>query len=92
MPSTRPINKLHNVEIICPEIANYIINCYTLPARLFITGGKELLSTQGDPVAMGMYAIGLMPMLTMLTINVKDLIKIAFADDLTGMGQILQML
>ena len=60
---------LHNVEIICPEIVNYIINCYTLPARLFITGGKELLlkeeTTQGNPVAMGMYAIGLMPMLTM---------------------------
>ena len=32
---------LHNVEIIFPETANYIINCYTLPARLFITGGKE---------------------------------------------------
>ena len=54
---------LHNVEIICPDIANYIINCYTIPPRLFITGVKELLlkegTTQGDPVAMGMYAIGL---------------------------------
>ena len=38
---------LHNVEIISPEIANYIINCYTLPARLFITDRKDLLSKEG---------------------------------------------
>ena len=37
---------------------------------------------------MGMYAIGLMPMLTMLLQNVKDVIQVAFADDLTGIGQI----
>ena len=37
---------------------------------------------------MGMYAIGLMPMLTMLMQNVKDVIQVAFADDLTGIGQI----
>ena len=77
---------LHNVEIVCPEVANYIINCYTLPARLFITGGKELLSkkctSQGDPVAMGMYVIGLMPILTMLMQNVNDLIQVAIAYDL----------
>ena len=36
---------------------------------------------------MGMYAIGLMPILTMLMQIVKDLIKVAFADDLTGIGQ-----
>ena len=59
---------LHNVKILCPEIATYISNCYIKPARLFITGGGELSSkegtTQGDPIAMGMYALGLMSLLT----------------------------
>ena len=44
---------LQNIRIICPTIAQYVTNCYRIPARLFIIGGKELLSregtTQGDP-------------------------------------------
>ena len=52
---------LHNVEIIFPGIENYIINCYTLPARTAGTGTAG--TAQGDQVAMGMYATGLMPML-----------------------------
>ena len=62
---------LHNIKIICPQIATYVTNCYNKPARLFITGGKEIQSTegttQGDPIAMGMYALGLMPLLTSIT-------------------------
>ena len=51
---------LHNIKVICPEISTYVTNCYETPARLFVSGGKEIQSsegtTQGDPVAMGMYA------------------------------------
>ncbi|CAM1327173.1 Uncharacterised protein r2_g3614 [Pycnogonum litorale] len=40
---------LHNISIIC---GIYVKNCYMAPARLFIIGGKEILSqegiTQGD--------------------------------------------
>ena len=43
---------LHNISIICPEIATYVTNCYQKPARLFVIGGIELSSeegtTQGD--------------------------------------------
>ena len=56
---------LHNIKIIYPIMACYVINCYRVHARLFIIGGKELKSregtTQGDPLGMAVYAIGLIP-------------------------------
>ena len=81
------------MKILCPEIATYISNCYIKPARLFIAGGGELSSkegtTQGDPIAMGMYALGFMPLLTSgITSETNKLVQIAFADDLTGVGTI----
>ena len=59
-------------------------------SRLFITGGKEISSnkgtTQGDPIAIGMYALGLMPLLiSIISNNAGNLIHVAFADDLTGL-------
>ena len=43
------------------------------PSRLFITGGKEISSndgtTQGDPIAMGMYAQGVMSLLSLIISN-----------------------
>ena len=87
---------LHNIKIICPQIATYVTNCYNKPARLFITGGKEIQSTegttQGDPIAMGMYALGLMPLLTSITTpETNNLVQIAFADDLTGVGTLNEL-
>ena len=63
---------LHKVRVICPIIAIYAINTYRAPARLFIIGGKELKSsegtTQGDPLAMSLYAISLQPLITLLSV------------------------
>ena len=85
---------LHNIEIICPEIANYVFNCYCKPSILFVTGGKKIESqkgtTQGDPIVMGMYALGLMPLLATAvhTMTNAEITQIAFADDVTGIGEI----
>ena len=56
---------------------------------LFITGGKELTysegTTLGDPISMAIYAIWIIPLMTMATGSMSACIKqIAFADDLTG--------
>ena len=34
---------LHNIQYICPALSTYVRNCYNVPSRLFITGGKGIL-------------------------------------------------
>ena len=67
------------------------------PFRLFITGGKEISSnkgtTQQDLIAMEMYALDLMPLLTsIISNNTGNLIHVAFPDDLTGVGKICELI
>ena len=38
---------LHNISILCPEIATYVENCYAIPARLIVTDGLEITSREG---------------------------------------------
>ena len=61
---------LHNIRVLCPVIAAYVINTYRKSARLFIIGGKEIMSaegtTQGDQVAMAPYALNVQPLITSL--------------------------
>ena len=82
---------------LCPETATYINNCHTKPSRLFITGGKEILSnegtTQGDLIAIEVYALGLIPLLTwIISNNTGNLIHVGLADDLTGVGKIHKLM
>ena len=56
-----------NTRIICPTLAPMLTNAYQSPARLFIGGEQHILSqegtTQGDSLAMAMYAIGTLPLI-----------------------------
>ena len=80
---------LNNIRVLCPLIATYVINTYRAPARLFVVGGSELKSaegtTQGDPLAMSMYAISLQPLILLLH-NRSTAKQCWFADDATGAG------
>ena len=82
---------LQNIFHSCPEIAIYTYNCYAIPARLFVTGGGEIKSeegtTQGDPIAMPIYAIGIDPLIKVLR-SCLGVQQAAFADDLSGTGSI----
>ena len=53
---------LHNIRISCPEISTFILNFYRKASRLFYDGGEissDEGTTQGDAVAMAMYALGI---------------------------------
>ena len=88
---------LNNIRYICPPLATYIRNCYIAPSRLFVTGGKEIKSsegtTQGDPHAMPVYAVGITPLLPVHNdISLDPGTKqVAYADDLCGAGRLTSL-
>ena len=55
---------LRNISIICPSFARILINTYCVNSLLYIDGDYILSqegTTQGDPLAMPMYALGVVP-------------------------------
>ena len=73
----------------------YVRNCYTQTPWLFITRGTEIPSsertTQGDPAAMSIYAIALIPLVLMImeimSTSPDNISKmVAYADDNTAGG------
>ena len=85
---------LHNIKFICPHIATYVNNCYSVTARLFVSGGLQLASREGstqvDPLSMATYATGITPMLDMMLVAMQnDHNKIVgFADYVTASGNL----
>ena len=61
---------LQNIRFLCPTLSTILINTYRAPVHLFIAGGEHMLSqegtTQGDPLAMAMYALVLQPLITLV--------------------------
>ena len=61
---------LHNIRVICPAISTILRNTYQVPIKLFIVGEGEIDSsegtTQGDPLAMAMYALAIRPLIDKL--------------------------
>ena len=83
---------IQNIKIICPSIAMYVENCYRHEIRLFVIGGVELKSTegttQGDPIAMALYGLSLLPLTSHLKSESNQINQVTYADDLTGAGKI----
>ena len=80
----------HNISQLCPALSTKINNTYSRPARLFV-GGETLLSeegtTQGDPLAMSMYAVATLPLIKELGQCAKTK-QIWLADDASDAGEL----
>jgi len=83
---------LQNVQHLCPAFATVAINTYRQPAQLFV-GGETILScegtTQGDPLAMPLYAIGILPLLQSVT--TEGAIQEWYADDSAAGGKVSKL-
>lgn len=79
---------MRNILTICPAFARIIINTYCADTNLFI-GGQTVFSsegtTQGDPLAMSMYALATVPLIHRLSSSV---IQSWYADDATAAGRL----
>ena len=66
---------LRNIRWICPEVSTVLTNIYQEPAELF-AGGSIFLSregtTQGDPLAMAMYGLAVIPLIKKLAGEAKQ--------------------
>ena len=91
---------IHTIKVKCPSFAKYVENTYKEPAQLFIsdknTNQCEMIksaegTTQGDPVAMAMYAIGLSKLQSKISYETTQVKQVAYADDLTGAGNIKKL-
>ena len=79
---------LHNISFSCPPLAQILINTYRAPIRMIIPGNGEIASTegttQGDPLAMAMYALAITPLIHQLGSSCPCVRQVRFADDATG--------
>ena len=78
---------LFNIQFLCPVASKVLINFYRSDTALFV-GGTVLLSqegtTQGDPLAMTMFALATMPLIR--AVQLMSSIQAWFADDAAAGG------
>ena len=76
---------LHNMQHLCPPLFRFLANSYSEPSKLHLGDGSFIMSqegaTQGDPVAMQMYAVSSREAINSLDANTEDVAQVWFADD-----------
>ena len=81
---------LHNVSVLCPSLSPVLINTYRAPVRMIVVGSGEISSTegttQGDPLAMAMYALAVVPLIDKFKNICPNVKQVWYADDATGAG------
>ena len=78
---------LRNIQHLCPSLSVVLINTYREDIDLFVDGATLLSTegtTQGDPLAMAMYGIGILPLIKKL--QTCDVTQTWYADDAAAAG------
>ncbi len=79
---------LHNIMRLCPSIATILINTYRNPSELFVDGStiwSQEGNTQGDLLAIPMYALATIPLIQKLS---TEVLQVWYADDATAAGKL----
>ena len=82
---------LPNIQRLCPSLAIALINTYRAPSELYVDGDVLLSqegTTQGDPLAMPMYALATIPLIRKLKDCVNDVNQTWYAGDASSSGKI----
>ena len=82
---------LHNIHRLCPSLATALINSYRAPTELFVDGDVLYSSegtTQGDPLAMPMYALATILLIKKLHCHLADVSQVWYADDASAAGKL----
>ena len=86
---------MHNISVLCSTLATYVKNTYKVAPRLFVAKDLELTSeegtTQGLPIAVGAYALGLSVLWSKTSLNNTGAECTAYADDLIGAGKLQEV-
>ena len=85
---------LQNIQRFCPSLATALINTYRAPPELYVDGDVLLScegTTQGDPLAMPMYALATIPLIRNLKDSMSDVNQVWYADDTSGAGKITRL-
>ena len=86
---------LHNIQSLCPVIAKYVINTYRQPAKLFIPGGKMILSEEGksqeDPLTMPLCSISTAGIIQTTKTLTPTVYQVWLADDAAAAGTIQKL-
>ena len=73
---------LYNVQVLCPCLAPALTNIYRMNAELFVAGEtifSQEGATQGDLLAMAMYALGVTPLIR--AVSIPETKQLWFTDD-----------
>ena len=89
---------LHNIRIKCPSLATFVENTYSVPSDMYVNSSDKVTvvksmegTTQGDPVAMAMYALGLSVLQDVIAFEKTKIKQVAYADDLSGAGKLIHL-
>ena len=86
------LSALHNIRQLCPSLATALINSYRAPTELFVDGdvllSSEGTTTQGDSLAMPMYALATIPLIKKLNCHLGYVSQVWYANDASTAGKI----
>ena len=83
---------LHNIRHLCPSLATVLTNIYCDATELFVDGlvlSSEESTTQGDPLAMPMYALATISL--RCRSDTSNVVQVWYPDDASTSGSLLSL-